>query len=146
MTDGTGEELGIMSSDQELLAKHKKVRKGTRSCWECKRRKIRCIYPSLGGITCVSCQRRRLPCVSQDLPESLSPSKKGNRHLGERIARVEDVMKDLLAGKEIGATSNFREEPHQDVRRSHSDGVKTRTDCPTSFSVRAPPTPIEVRE
>lgn len=87
--------------------KRRKVRKGTRSCWECKRRKIRCIFASSEDVTCIGCQRRRAPCVSQELPEdlslslSMSPSARGGRgkskphlhHLSvgehERIARAE---------------------------------------------------------
>ncbi|KAH6850600.1 hypothetical protein B0I37DRAFT_444599 [Chaetomium sp. MPI-CAGE-AT-0009] len=47
MTDTT---LHMHESPDTLLAEHeterprKKVRKGTRSCWECKRRKVRCVF------------------------------------------------------------------------------------------------------
>ncbi|KAB5522147.1 C6 zinc finger domain protein [Coniochaeta sp. 2T2.1] len=78
----------------------RKVRKGTRSCWECKRRKIRCIFASPEAATCIGCQRRRAPCVTQELPEELAPEKKGNRHLSDRIAKVEDFVKAYLASKD----------------------------------------------
>lgn len=78
-------------------AKRRRVRKGTRSCWECKRRKIRCLFASPDDDTCIGCHHRRALCVSQDMPEDLSPAKKGNRHLSDRIGRIEDVLKDWLA-------------------------------------------------
>ncbi|CAD0106611.1 unnamed protein product, partial [Aureobasidium uvarum] len=46
--------------------KRRKIRKGTQSCWECKRRKVRCI--STENI-CQNCRRRGTACISQDLPD-----------------------------------------------------------------------------
>lgn len=134
-----------VSLNQEISAKRRKVRKGTRCCWECKRRKIRCIFASSEDVTCLSCQRRRTPCVSQDMPEDLSPARKGSRHLGERIARVEDFMKDLLASKDVGATSRIEGEPRQS-RRSNSNALKPHSNNSAPSTIRAPPTPAEVRQ
>ncbi|KAL2862438.1 uncharacterized protein BJX67DRAFT_391220 [Aspergillus lucknowensis] len=77
--------------------KRRRVRKGTHSCWECKRRKIRCLFADPGNATCISCQHRRIPCVSQEIPEDLSAARRGNRQLADRVARIEDAMKDWLA-------------------------------------------------
>lgn len=101
------------SLDREMLKKRRKVRKGTRSCWECKRRKTRCIFESSEDITCLACHRRRATCISQDLPEDLAPAKHGNRHLSERISRVEDLMTDLLAGKHVERGRHFGDDPRQ---------------------------------
>ncbi|KAH6887049.1 C6 zinc finger domain protein [Thelonectria olida] len=114
MIDTPGEEPATPISpnsglNQDISAKRRKVRKGTRSCWECKRRKIKCIFASSENAACIGCQRRRTPCVGQEMPEHLSPARKGNRHLGERIARVEDFMKDILAGKDAAASQIERE-------------------------------------
>ncbi|KAL4993157.1 hypothetical protein BDV10DRAFT_198543 [Aspergillus recurvatus] len=80
-------------------AKRRRVRKGTRSCWECKRRKIRCLFAAPDDVTCIGCHHRRALCVSQEMPEDLSPATKGNRHLSDRIARIEDAMKDWLVAR-----------------------------------------------
>lgn len=136
MTDALDEE-------QEISAKRRKVRKGTQSCWECKRRKIRCIFASSEDVTCISCERRRAPCVSQEMPEDLSPAKTGNRHLGERIARVEDCLKNFLASKDVGATSQMEGEPRQN-RRLNSDALNARSNDSAPSSIRAPLTPAEV--
>lgn len=125
--------------------RRRKLRKGTRSCWECKRRKIRCIFASPDDVTCNSCERRRAPCVSQDMPEHLSPAKKGNRHLGERIARVEDFMKDILATKDAGAASYNEREPRRD-RTLRSVALNLRSNDSAPSSIRAALTPAEVRE
>ncbi|ORY63261.1 uncharacterized protein BCR38DRAFT_516424 [Pseudomassariella vexata] len=120
-------------------AKRRKVRKGTRSFWECKRQKIRCIFTSPDDVTCTGCQRRHAPCISQEMPEDFSPARKGNRHLGQRISRVEGFMKDFLASKHVGATSQVEEQPWQDnygARATHSNNSEPS-------SIWAPLTPTE---
>ncbi|KAJ5114718.1 hypothetical protein NUU61_000477 [Penicillium alfredii] len=96
MNDNLEEEPLAPNQGQE--AKRRKIRKGTRSCWGCKHRKIRCIFPSSDSATCVECQRRRTTCISQKLPEDLVPTRQtsNSRHLGERIATIENIIKDLV--------------------------------------------------
>ncbi|KAH7416751.1 hypothetical protein BKA64DRAFT_276244 [Cadophora sp. MPI-SDFR-AT-0126] len=43
----------------------KTVRKGTRSCTECRHRKVRCVWPSEGASTCQGCLARRKTCQVQ---------------------------------------------------------------------------------
>lgn len=105
MTEETSDETMIAAaettaSDQDTPAqKRRKLRKGTRSCWECKRRKIKCTFASVEHVTCIGCKRRRTPCISQDMPEDSSSTLKGNRYLSERLAVVEDVLKELLEAR-----------------------------------------------
>lgn len=63
-----------MSPDDELgcVPKRRKVRKGTQSCWECKRRKVRCVFDTTETI-CQNCRRRSTACISQDLPDAFMP-------------------------------------------------------------------------
>ncbi|KAL3431923.1 hypothetical protein BDV09DRAFT_175253 [Aspergillus tetrazonus] len=49
----------------EATAKFRKLRKGTHSCRECRRRKVKCIFASTNDSTCVVCRRRGTKCVSQ---------------------------------------------------------------------------------
>jgi hypothetical protein len=54
-------------------AKRRRLRKGTHSCWECKRRKTKCITnPLFGTATCNGCRRRGTQCISQEYPEDTS--------------------------------------------------------------------------
>jgi len=59
--------------------KRRKVRKGTQSCWECKRRKIRCTFVSPRESVCDSCRSRRVKCISQEFYENEThkPSRMG---------------------------------------------------------------------
>lgn len=60
------------SHDAYGQAKRRKVRKGTHSCWECKRRKMKCRFdPCIASTSCNGCRRRGSPCVSQEFPEDL---------------------------------------------------------------------------
>ncbi|KAJ5459367.1 hypothetical protein N7530_011311 [Penicillium desertorum] len=52
--------------------KRRKVRKGTHSCWECKRRRMKCrLDPRIASTSCDGCRRRGSPCISQEFPEDL---------------------------------------------------------------------------
>ncbi|KAJ5675979.1 hypothetical protein N7462_008876 [Penicillium macrosclerotiorum] len=60
------------SHDDYGQAKRRKVRKGTHSCWECKRRKMKCRFdPRIESTSCNGCRRRGSSCISQEFPEDL---------------------------------------------------------------------------
>ncbi|EOA86844.1 uncharacterized protein SETTUDRAFT_89557 [Exserohilum turcica Et28A] len=52
----------------EYGTKRRKIRKGTTSCWTCKKRKVKCIFTGSDAV-CEACRRRDTPCVLQDEPE-----------------------------------------------------------------------------
>ncbi|KAL4937873.1 hypothetical protein BDV06DRAFT_215556 [Aspergillus oleicola] len=64
----------MTNSDNYPAEKRRRVRKGTKNCWECKRRKVRCIFASAEHAICSNCRRRGTSCISQELPEALTPS------------------------------------------------------------------------
>ena len=49
----------------ESTAKRRKLRKGTHSCHECRRRKVKCLYATPDDAICVVCERRGAHCISQ---------------------------------------------------------------------------------
>lgn len=75
--------------------KRRKVRKGTHTCWECKRRKVRCIFAAPGDAVCTGCAKRCLRCVSQEFPEEMTSPAAKSRLVGERIVRVEQMIRQL---------------------------------------------------
>ncbi|XXG95449.1 hypothetical protein Hte_001711 [Hypoxylon texense] len=89
------------------LAASRKVRKGTRSCWECKRRKVRCVFRSSADVRCVPCGRRGTSCQSQEHEEVLVTTST----LEERVLRLESL---------IGTLNEKR------VPRDQHDGLPTR--------------------
>ncbi|CAI7654822.1 unnamed protein product [Penicillium glandicola] len=95
----------------ESEAKRRKIRKGTRSCWECKQRKIKCVYtdpssPADAEIICIGCQRRGSKCVSQEFEfvdgrENAGHLERKGRHHPtgkdkDRITRVETLVEQLI--------------------------------------------------
>ncbi|KAH7121880.1 hypothetical protein B0J13DRAFT_159445 [Dactylonectria estremocensis] len=78
----------------EPAQKRRKVRKGTRSCWECRRRKIKCEFNSDEDAVCVGCIARDSPCVSQE--EAAEPVPPPDRRLAQRLGRLEELMEKLV--------------------------------------------------
>jgi hypothetical protein len=77
--------------------KRRKVRKGTQSCWECKRRKVRCTYAVVGNTTCDNCLRRNTKCTGQDcFDEQVSPASSNGAGIEARLRRVEDVLQQIV--------------------------------------------------
>jgi hypothetical protein len=83
----------VPSADSDKAAKRRKLRRGTRSCWDCKRRKVRCIFASPEDAVCSNCRRRGATCVGQDLPEELAPAR--DEQISDRIIRVEALVNNL---------------------------------------------------
>ncbi|KAM0426412.1 hypothetical protein ACHAPT_008459 [Fusarium lateritium] len=75
--------------------KRRKLRKGTQSCWECKRRKARCTFSPATKDVCDGCKHRGTECISQELADEPPPpgSKKG---LVDRLGQVEALVGQLL--------------------------------------------------
>ncbi|KAI0453302.1 hypothetical protein F5B21DRAFT_505528 [Xylaria acuta] len=76
-------------------AKRRKIRKGTRSCWECKRRKNRCTW-SGNEEKCDGCYHRDTRCISQEYPEEPVPyERRGVSKSDSRLQRLEALVEEL---------------------------------------------------
>ncbi|KAH0521852.1 hypothetical protein TsFJ059_005787 [Trichoderma semiorbis] len=73
----------------------RKVRKGTRSCWECKRRKIRCIFPSGNTSTCNWCISHGSTCISQRFQDETGDASRA-QSMESRMMRVENLLEQVL--------------------------------------------------
>ncbi|KAF4973268.1 hypothetical protein FZEAL_9367 [Fusarium zealandicum] len=79
----------------EPSTKRRRVRKGTRSCWECRRRKIKCLFNSEDDEICVGCLQRQSTCISQEyVPEHAAPTP--DKRLVQRLGRLEELMEKLV--------------------------------------------------
>ncbi|KAK1753881.1 transcription factor sdnS [Echria macrotheca] len=74
--------------------RRRKVRKGTHSCWECRRRKIRCQFGPVDDV-CLPCQARGSTCRSQEFIDDAKPQP-ADRKLAQRLGRLEDLMARLV--------------------------------------------------
>ncbi|CRG87172.1 hypothetical protein PISL3812_04189 [Talaromyces islandicus] len=82
------------NNDLAAESKTKKPRKGTQSCWECKRRKMRCAFASPSGAICVACERRGTSCVSQEAAQQKQDSTPvaGGQPIGEKLNRIGELL------------------------------------------------------
>ncbi|KAF2802190.1 uncharacterized protein BDZ99DRAFT_455333 [Mytilinidion resinicola] len=83
--------------NSETGHKRRKLRKGTHSCWECKRRKIRCIFAPSDDETCTNCRRRGKVCAGQELPETVPPKQEHYGAISEGIVKVQSLLSDLAS-------------------------------------------------
>lgn len=74
----------------------RKMRKGTHSCFECKRRKVRCYFPSSNASSCVECELRGSACVSQDYARPQEQLHSGKGNVRDRIGRLEALVESLM--------------------------------------------------
>ncbi|KAE8143637.1 hypothetical protein BDV38DRAFT_276721 [Aspergillus pseudotamarii] len=100
----------------------KKIRKGTRSCWECKRRKVRCHFVSDGDESCRECLARGTPCRSQDLPEPESTRESDRSSLNDRLSRVESLLERVIRRLDaIGGAEEARVLPSMGTDNDDND-------------------------
>ncbi|KJZ76263.1 hypothetical protein HIM_04345 [Hirsutella minnesotensis 3608] len=81
-------------ANSEPDAKRRKVRKGTQSCWECKRRKVRCVVGVPPDPVCAGCRRRGTACVGQEFDDEPASAT-----LEDRLGRVEALV-ERLSGRD----------------------------------------------
>lgn len=76
------------------------MRKGTHSCFECRRRKIRCIFQPENPDVCSECFARGSRCIDQEHvnPEIVVDHRK---NLRERVSRLEALIDTLLEDKTV---------------------------------------------
>lgn len=77
-------------AETAITPKKRKIRKGTLSCWECKRRKIRCTFAASTEPICDGCRSRQTNCISQEFPDE------GANRKVDRLGRVESLVEQLV--------------------------------------------------
>lgn len=120
--------------------KRRKIRKGTRSCWECKRRKIRCNFGSAADAVCIGCQRRGTHCLSQEYPEEASRPAERGQQIGDRIVRVEALVEQLVRKVGNGSPQDSQSSPINTIASSSKATPAERED-PITASHPGLPTP-----
>ncbi|KAI1825855.1 hypothetical protein F4861DRAFT_537662 [Xylaria intraflava] len=95
----------------DTVIRRRKIRRGTRSCWECKRRKIRCFFGTASDTVCVGCRRRGSSCVGQEFVDEELPE---SRFLqpGDGMATLEAIVQDIVrsvtkTGPNTASASSF---------------------------------------
>ncbi|EON65802.1 hypothetical protein W97_05041 [Coniosporium apollinis CBS 100218] len=83
-----------ISWEAPALGTRKRMRKGTRSCFECRRRKIRCVFPTAQPSVCTQCSAHGARCINQEHAETaLIPDRRKN--LRQRVTELEALIESL---------------------------------------------------
>lgn len=132
--------------DWEIPApKRRKLRKGTRSGWECKWHKAWYTFAAATKDVCEACRRRGTDCVSQEYAEQ-SPPKGSNTHLVDRLGRVESLVGRLLKGAVNNGHSGGDVASPIELRQQ-SYGERSKRPRPPTFLSQSPlHTSIQARE
>lgn len=92
-------------SDHSQGPPRKKMRKGTKSCIECRRRKIKCTFEPGRTSICNECFARGSTCIDQEhgdvssfsnTTSTLQQKEEQNTALKERVTYLEDLVKQVL--------------------------------------------------
>ncbi|KAB5539250.1 hypothetical protein GE09DRAFT_1176186 [Coniochaeta sp. 2T2.1] len=117
----------------EAEARRRKVRKGTHSCWECRRRKIKCKYDSTSDTVCLPCQARGSNCQSQEYVDESKTIPAPDRRLAQRLGRLEEMMEKLMdhikpQSSTTGGSSLSRTPSTSPSPSAHEDDVELAVD------------------
>lgn len=77
-----------------MKASHRQIRKGTHSCLECRRRKIKCVF-TLGRTDCNRCLSRGYSCTKQTISLGAIAAEDDTALLHYRIAQLENVVDQI---------------------------------------------------
>jgi len=86
--------MSTMSSGSEDHPR-KRMRKGTRSCQECRRRKIRCVFQPDAHI-CNGCAPRGTECIEQNLVDTRVTPLEKRKNVRDRLGQLEDMVGQIL--------------------------------------------------
>ncbi|KAL4899300.1 hypothetical protein BDW74DRAFT_183833 [Aspergillus multicolor] len=92
--------------DSDLSLPRRVLRRGTRSCAECKRRKTRCFFRLSTDAACVACQRRGISCIGQELMDVPLPNLNEVENIVERLKRAELMLETITKGSYHEGTGN----------------------------------------
>ena len=113
-------------ADDQPEPKRRKVRKGTQSCWECRRRKVRCTFTTSTGSVCDGCKRRNATCISQEFADE-AKGPEGTQEVDDGLNRLESTVAWLAEKVDVS------DEPRHHARLLSSSGRSTLGEVQSGF-------------
>ncbi|EEU38393.1 uncharacterized protein NECHADRAFT_34715 [Fusarium vanettenii 77-13-4] len=96
------------AAEVQPAGKRLRVRKGTKSCWECKRRKTRCTFAASADMRCTGCKRRRTACVGQEFPDEPTTFRSTDGD-GTTTSEAPEWTSPTLSAGEVAVTGTLDE-------------------------------------
>ncbi|CZR60123.1 uncharacterized protein PAC_10018 [Phialocephala subalpina] len=82
----------------------KRMRLGTRSCAECRRRKVRCIYGT-NKTVCSECSLHEVDCIPQGAAKASRPNSEDGEDVYQKLANLEDMVRRICSTMDISTES-----------------------------------------
>ncbi|KAJ4389517.1 hypothetical protein N0V93_006987 [Gnomoniopsis smithogilvyi] len=134
--------------DQQVERARKRkrsLRKGTHSCWACKRRKEKCSLGD-GGDVCTGCLRRGTKCISQDFSDDDAEETvdaNAAPATAARLQHIEDMVAQLTSHILNRRQSYIRYMPAKDMSPSPAAGDTLSLAAPPAYTAH-PASPSEL--
>lgn len=148
---GRVKDATMSTPNEQIGHNRRKVRKGTRSCWECRGRKVKCLFITSGAndAVCEGCIIRGTRCVSQELPEHPLARVDRRIQMRNRMVRVEQLLGTLVNERQRAGLGSPDLSPEvdtslEDFRRIRSSHLSSQ--LPSLDIARNNPTPALTAE
>ncbi|PGH27942.1 hypothetical protein AJ80_00196 [Polytolypa hystricis UAMH7299] len=136
----------LLARERPTLSKRRKLRKGTQSCWECKRRKIRCTFAAPTEAICDGCRSRRTKCISQEFDDEAAPTSRKVDRISRMESLVEQSVERNSANDMLGTLRRTRSDQNAEpVAGSRGEGGDTDIEPPRSIPVTVPNPDLETQ-
>ncbi|KAL8662587.1 MAG: hypothetical protein Q9168_008232, partial [Polycauliona sp. 1 TL-2023] len=110
------------SSESSDYNPRKRMRKGTHSCLECRRRKIRCIYEE-DATACTRCTTKRLQCADQEYGDAKALGADKRKSMRERTNELEGMITQILT-KLDNNPATAGPQDHTDVETKAAEALR----------------------
>ncbi|VUC28757.1 unnamed protein product [Clonostachys rosea] len=144
MSHPSFKDTSAADGDSNPSRKRRKIRKGTQSCWECKRRKIRCTFATPADTTCDGCRSRKTKCVSQEFDDekTLEHLHENRRNAAEKPIEETVIVNPVVATRAVSPPDTVRKghqyEWKSDAQEMHVLVAKTVLDVPPGVDTSKP--------
>lgn len=116
------------------------MRRGTRSCRECRRRKIKCTWTSDAARVCQECSEHDRPCASQGAVNNASIGKRSNLKI--RIGKLESIIERLSKSHPEKALEAISETDSSSSPSSRTTGPAQNNNIPGQEQLKGLKSPL----
>ncbi len=121
------------------------MRKGTKSCLECRRRKIKCTFEPGRTAVCNECYARGSTCIDQEHGDiqsyAQSTTEQSSYSLRERVTQLEGLVKQVLDRLPENDDSSANQSPRE--RNGSNTDTQTAAEVLKSLRTTGVPPPVE---
>lgn len=111
----------------------KGMRKGTRSCYECRKQKVRCVFTK-DPLVCENCVARGKRCTQQRRELLQAAALDTRESLRDRVAKLEAIVHNSSSDSSTASLGNVSSNLERVSTATQGDGVSTELSSPVMVS------------